>query len=234
MNEAFVVKPAPLSCLSTTDGAFFPLRRIYCVARNYADHALEMGHDPGREPPFFFQKNPQNLRSDGLFPYPRQSADVHHEVELMVGLGIGGRDIPTDGALDHVWGYGIALDMTCRDLQAEAKKMGRPWVSAKSFEHSAPCSSIRSAAETRHPQKGAITLDVNGERRQTGDLGQQIWSVAEVISLLSREFELAPGDVVLTGTPSGVGPVQVGDLLEAKIEGVGDLRVEVTASSSPL
>ena len=231
MENAFVFEPGPASCLSTYDGRLFPLRRIYCVARNYADHAVEMGHDPTQEPPFFFQKNPQNLRADGVFPYPRQSSDVHHEVELMVAIGLGGRDISVDHALDHVWGYGVALDMTCRDLQAEAKKLGRPWMSAKSFEHSAPCSSIRAAIETRHPQKGAITLDVNGHRRQTGDLDQLIWKVPEVIALLSRDFELAPGDIILTGTPSGVGPVAIGDTLDAKIEGVGEMSVKVVAAS---
>lgn len=231
MDSAFVFEPSPIPCLSTDDGHLFPLRRIYCVARNYADHAVEMGHDPAQEPPFFFQKNPQNLRADGLFPYPHQSSDVHHEVELMVAIGVGGRDISVDHALDHVWGYGVALDMTCRDLQAQAKKLGRPWMSAKSFEHSAPCSSIRTANKTRHPQKGAITLDVNGHRRQTGDLAQLIWKVPEVIALLSRDFELAPGDVILTGTPSGVGPVEIGDTLDAKIEGVGELSVKVVAPS---
>jgi fumarylpyruvate hydrolase len=205
----------------------FPVRRVYCVGRNYADHAREMGHDPDREPPFFFQKNPDNLFAGTEFPYPPQSQDVHHEVELLVALGSGGRDIPAEAALAHVWGYGVALDMTRRDLQAAAKKAGRPWEIGKAFEQSAPVAPIHPAAKVGHPATGAITLSVNGALRQSGDLAQMIWSVPEIITCLSAHFTLAAGDVILTGTPAGVGPVQRGDRMEASIAGLGGLSVTV-------
>jgi fumarylpyruvate hydrolase len=207
---------------------YFPVHRIYCVGRNYAAHTIEMGHDPDREDPFFFQKNPDNLVIDGGdFPYPPRSNDVHHEIELAVALHRGGKDIPLDKALDHVWGYGVSLDMTRRDLQGEAKKAGRPWEVGKAFEHSAPCSELVPASEIGHPDRGAIWLKVNGEIRQEGNLDQMIWKVPEMISYLSGLFELAPGDVILSGTPSGVSAVNRGDLLHGHVEGVGDLRVKV-------
>ena len=207
---------------------FFPVHRIYCVGRNYAAHTIEMGHDPDREDPFFFQKNPDNLVTNGGdFPYPSQTSDVHHEIELAVVLHKGGVDIPLDKALDHVWGYGVALDMTRRDLQGVAKKMGRPWEVGKAFEHSAPCSALVPASEIGHPDKGAIWLKVNGEVRQEGDLGQMIWKVPEMISYLSGLFELAPGDVILSGTPSGVAAVKRGDELHGHVDGVGDLHTKV-------
>jgi len=206
----------------------FPVHRIYCVGRNYADHAIEMGHDPNREPPFFFQKNPDTLVPDGgTFPYPARSTDVHHELELVVALGRGGTDIKPAAALDHVFGYAVGLDMTRRDLQGEAKKLGRPWEVGKAFEHAAPCSAIVPAAEIGHPAKGAVWLDVNGQRRQTGDLAELIWSVPEVIGHLSALFELRPGDLIFTGTPAGVGAVKRGDRLHGGVEGVGELRIEV-------
>ncbi len=205
----------------------FPVRRVYCVGRNYAEHAIEMGHDPDREPPFFFQKNPDDLTTNGRFLYPSGTSDVHHEIELVVCLGAGGTDIPVGRALDCVWGYGVGLDMTRRDLQAEAKKLGRPWETAKAFEGSAPVSAIVPAAEIGHPARGAITLDVNGARRQSGDLAQMIWKVPEAIAYLSTLFRLAPGDVIMTGTPAGVGPVVRGDRLEGRIDGVGALELGV-------
>jgi fumarylpyruvate hydrolase len=205
----------------------FPVRRIYCIGRNYAAHAVEMGHDPDREPPFFFQKNPDNLDVSGQFPYPPHSSDVHHEAELAVYLKTGGRDIPIDRALDHVYGYGLALDMTRRDLQGEAKKMGRPWEIGKAFERSAPAGPVHPVEAVGHPAEGTLTLTVNGKVRQEGDLNQMIWKVPEMISYLSEYFELAPGDVILSGTPSGVGPVQRGDRLELSLEGLGSLAVEV-------
>lgn len=208
--------------------AVFPVHRVYCVGRNYAAHTIEMGGDPNREEPFFFQKNPDNLViKGGDFPYPPRSADVHHEIELAVALHQGGTDIPVARALDCVWGYAVALDMTRRDLQAECKKAGRPWEIGKAFEHSAPCSELVRAAEIGHPSRGAIWLKVNGETRQEGDLGQMIWKVPEMIAYLSGLFELRPGDVILTGTPSGVGPVKRGDVLHGHVEGVGDLRCKV-------
>ncbi len=224
----YVIPPPPVSALPVrgTD-ALFPVRRIYCVGRNYAAHAVEMGHDPDKEAPFFFQKNPDSLVLDGTFPYPVASSDVHHEVELVVALHRGGKAIPVESALDHVYGYAVGIDMTRRDLQAEAKKAGRPWEVAKAFEHSAPCGPLVQAAEIGHPDAGAITLSVNGELCQSGDLNQLIWKVPEVIAHLSALFTLAPGDLIFTGTPAGVGPVQRGDLLEAKVSGVGELRTAV-------
>jgi fumarylpyruvate hydrolase len=225
---AFVFPPpAPVSAPVAGLDARFPLRRVYCIGRNYAAHAIEMGHDPDREPPFFFQKNPDNLAFGGSFPYPAESADVHHEVELAVALGAGGSTIAEADALAHVWGYAVALDMTRRDLQGAAKAAGRPWEIGKAFEHSAPMGALHPVAAVGHPVKGAITLAVNGVIRQSGDLNQLIWTVPEIIAHLSRYFVLAAGDVILTGTPSGVGPVQRGDVLEASIAGLAPLTVTV-------
>ena len=207
--------------------ALFPVRRVYCIGRNYAAHAVEMGHDPSKEPPFFFQKNPDNLDASGTFPYPGKTADVHHEVELAVVLKSGGSGIAVADALSHVYGYAVALDMTRRDLQAVAKDMGRPWDTAKAFEHSAPIGPVVPASVCGHPQAGAITLSVNGTLRQSGDLNQMIWKIPEMIAYLSDYFTLAAGDVILTGTPSGVGPVVRGDRLEARVEGFAPLTVDV-------
>ena len=220
--------PAVISLPVRGSDAQFPVHRIYCVGRNYAAHAIEMGHDPDREPPFFFQKNPDNLVTDGDFPYPDKTSDVHHEIEMVVALHKGGRNIPVDQALDCVWGYGVGLDMTRRDLQGEMKKMGRPWEIGKAFEASAPCSELVPASEIGHPSEGAVWLKVNGEVRQEGDLNQLIWKVPEMISYLSGLFELAPGDLIMSGTPSGVGPVQRGDILHGHVAGVGDLQTHVT------
>ena len=206
----------------------FPVRRVYCIGRNYAAHAIEMGHDPDREPPFFFQKNPDNLDPSGVFPYPPQSSDVHHEAEIAVMLKSGGTDIPLDDALSRVYGYALALDMTRRDLQGEQKKLGRPWEIGKAFEHSAPVGPIHRAQDIGHPDSGPITLTINGETRQKGDLNQMIWKVPEMIAYLSEYFTLAPGDVILSGTPSGVGPVARGDRIEVACAPLGTLTVEVT------
>ena len=204
------------------------MRRVYCVGRNYAAHAIEMGHDPDREDPFFFQKNPDNLLTDGAdFPYPDKSSDVHHEIEMVVALHRGGANIAVDAALDCVWGYGVALDMTRRDLQGQCKKAGRPWEIGKAFDHSAPASALVPASEIGHPAEGGIWLEVNGEMRQQGDLNQLIWKVPEMIAYLSGLFTLAPGDVILSGTPSGVGPVARGDTLHGHVDGVGELSVKV-------
>lgn len=222
------VIPAPqVPVIPTSGGGDFPVRRVYCIGRNFAAHAVEMGHDPNREPPFFFQKNPDNLDPSGAFPYPPQSRDVHHEVELLVALKSGGVNIPVDQALAHVWGYAVSLDMTRRDLQAEMKKMGRPWEIGKAFERSAPVGPLRSVSDVGHPDQGRISLRVNGETRQDGDLSQMIWKVPEMISYLSEYFELRAGDVILSGTPAGVGAVERGDVMVAQIEGVGALTVRV-------
>lgn len=225
---SYVITPPPIISLPVKgEGPAFPVRRIYCVGRNYAAHAVEMGHDPDKEPPFFFQKNPDNLLLDNRFPYPPKSADVHHEIEMVVALGEGGTDIPLEQALDHVYGYGLALDMTRRDLQGEMKKLGRPWEIGKAFEQSCPCTPLVKASEIGHPDRGAIWLDVNGERRQEGDLDQMIWKVPEMITYLSEFFTLAPGDLILSGTPSGVAAVERGDRLHGHVDGIGDLEVEV-------
>ncbi len=206
----------------------FPVHCIYCVGRNYAAHAIEMGHDPDREPPFFFQKNPDTLvLSGGEFPYPDKSSDVHFELEMVVALKSGGVDIPLESALDHVYGYGVGLDMTRRDLQGEAKKMGRPWEVGKAFEFAAPCTGIVPASDIGHPDQGRVWLEVNGETRQEGDLNQLIWKVPEMISCLSGLFELASGDLIYSGTPAGVGPTIVGDKLVGGVEGVGELEITV-------
>lgn len=208
--------------------AVFPVHRIYCVGRNYAAHAIEMGHDPDREPPFFFQKNPDNLLLEGQdFPYPSKTSDVHHEIELAVALKSGGENIPAESALDCIFGYGIALDMTRRDLQSDMKKLGRPWEIGKAFERSAPCTELVPAEEIGHPDQGAIWLKINGDFRQQGNLNQMIWKVPEMISYLSDLFTLQAGDIILSGTPSGVGPAQRGDRLHGHVDGVGDLNVTV-------
>jgi fumarylpyruvate hydrolase len=205
--------------------AVFPVARVFCVGRNYAEHSIEMGHDPDREPPFFFMKPADAVVPPGRLPYPTRTRELHHEIELVVALAEGGRDITAEHALDHVFGYAVGLDMTRRDLQAEAKKAGRPWDMAKGFDQSAPTSQIRAVEDIGHPTKGAVRLSINGEPRQEGDLDQQIWQVPETISFLSTLVALRPGDLIMTGTPKGVGPVQPGDRLEGHIDGVGDLSV---------
>ena len=224
------VIPVPPSVLLPVEGTdeTFPVRRVYCVGRNYADHAIEMGHDPSREPPFFFQKNADNLLPAGQdFPYPALSSNVHYEVECVVALKSGGSDIAAEEALDHVWGYGVGIDMTRRDLQDGLKKMGRSWEGAKAFEHSAPISPLVPASKIGHPAKGAVWLDVNGQRKQTGDLGQMIWNTAEIIAELSKYFTLAAGDVIMTGTPAGVGAIVRGDHIVCGVDGVETLSVKV-------
>ncbi|WP_146591622.1 fumarylacetoacetate hydrolase family protein [Puniceibacterium confluentis] len=223
----FVIPTPPVASIPVAGGGAFPVRRVYCIGRNYAAHAVEMGHDPDRESPFFFQKNPDNLDSSGSFPYPDQSDDVHHEIELLVALKSGGTNIKVEDALDHVWGYAPALDMTRRDLQGVAKKMGRPWEIGKAFERSAPVGPLQSVADVGHLDTGRVALKINGEVRQEGDMNQMIWKVPEMISYLSDFFELAAGDVIMSGTPSGVGPVARGDEMLVSIAGLNDLSVKV-------
>jgi fumarylpyruvate hydrolase len=224
----YAIQPAPIPTLPIVGSdQVFPIRRVYCVGRNYAEHAIEMGHDPNREPPFFFQKNPDNVVTDGKFPYPPQTKDVHHEIELVVALGKGGKDIPAEKALDYIYGYAVGLDMTRRDLQGEAKKMGRPWEVGKAVEASAPCGPLVPAAKIGHPTKGAVWLDVNGQRRQTGDLSQLIWNIPETLAYLSGLFTLAAGDLIMTGTPAGVGAVKKGDVMKGGVEGIGEIEVRV-------
>lgn len=206
--------------------ALFPVSRVFCVGRNYADHAVEMGHDPNREPPFFFTKPAGAVvPGGGTLPFPSATEELHHEIELVVALAGGGGNVASERALTHVFGYAIGLDMTRRDLQAEAKKAGRPWDMAKGFDRSAPMGPIRPASAIGHPTAGSISLRVNGESRQEGDLAQQIWKVPETIAYLSTLIELGPGDLIMTGTPQGVGRVEPGDRLEGHIDGIGGLSV---------
>jgi len=225
----YAVPYAGVTTIPVADAASaFPVRRVYLVGRNYAAHAREMGHDPNREPPFFFQKPADAILLPGNdFPYPAKSSDVHHEMELVVALGNGGSDIAEADALEHVFGYAVGIDMTRRDLQAEAKKMGRPWEVGKAFESSAPISAIVPATQIGHPSAGRVWLEVNDELRQEGNLDQLIWNIPETIACLSSLFTLAAGDLIFTGTPAGVGPVQIGDTLSGGVEGVGELRVQV-------
>jgi fumarylpyruvate hydrolase len=225
-SAGYAIAAPPITTVAIAGAdTVFPVARVYCVGRNYAEHSIEMGHDPDREPPFFFMKPADAVVPPGRLPFPTRTRELHHEIELVVALGEGGRDIPEEQALDHVFGYAVGLDMTRRDLQAAAKKAGRPWDMAKGFDQSAPTGSIRTVEDIGHPTKGAVWLRVNGEPRQQGDLDQQIWTVPETIGFLSTLVSLRPGDLIMTGTPKGVGHVEPGDHLEGRIEGVGHLSV---------
>ncbi len=222
--------PATPTLLVAESTQVFPVGRIYCVGRNYAEHAREMGHDPEREPPFFFMKPADAIVQNGAaIPYPQATKDLHHEIEMIVAIGKDGANIPVGKALDHVFGYGVGLDMTRRDLQGEAKKMGRPWEMGKAFDNSAPCTALKAVAMVGHPAKGAIWLKVNGAVKQKGDLAEMIWNVPETIAYLSNLITLRAGDVIMSGTPAGVGPVKAGDKLEGHVDGVGDLTVTYAA-----
>jgi fumarylpyruvate hydrolase len=214
-------------------GAAFPVHRIYCVGRNYVEHAVEMGFT-GREPPFFFLKPadailPVREGEVGRMRYPTLTKSLHHEVELVVAIGTGGRDIAAADAQRHIWGYGIGLDMTRRDLQGEAKKLGRPWDIGKGFDQSAPVGPLRAAADCKVGAETAITLEVNGAVRQKSTIGKLIWSIPEIIEHLSAAWELAPGDLIFTGTPEGVAAVVAGDTLKATVDGLGSLLVQIVA-----
>ncbi len=203
----------------------FPVRRIYCVGRNYLDHIRETAGADEREPPFFFQKPADAiLENGGEFPYPPLSEKTHHEIELVVAIGTGGKEIKAEDALNHVYGYTVGIDMTRRDLQGVAKEMRRPWEAGKAFDHAAPCSVIVPAADIGHPQGGRIWLAVNGDIRQDGDLAQQIWGVPEAIAHLTRLFELVPGDLIMTGTPAGVGSVDRGDRVT---DGIAEIEITI-------
>jgi len=225
----FVIPPVSQPAVEVvgTDDRF-PVHRIYCVGRNYAKHALEMGMDPEREPPFFFSKPTDALVANGTpVPYPPRTSNLHHEIELVVAIGRGGRDIPLANALAHVYGYAVGNDLTRRDLQFAAREQGRPWDVAKGFDCSAPVSAIRPAADRGHLDGGEIWLEVNGEARQRANLSEMIWSVPEIVAELSTYFELRPGDLIFTGTPEGVGPVQRGDSLVGGIDGLETLRTTI-------
>jgi len=228
---SYVFPPAAPVALPVAGGGLFPVHRIYCVGRNYAEHAQEMGFT-GREPPFFFMKPADALLpvadgATGQMAYPTLTQNLHHEVELVVALALGGRNIAQEDAARHIWGYAIGLDMTRRDLQNDMKKQGRPWCIGKAFEQSAPIGPLVPLARTGPLTQGGIRLAVNGQVRQQGDLRELIWSVAETIATLSQAWTLAPGDLIFTGTPAGVGPVRPGDLMHAEIDGLGQLQVAV-------
>lgn len=220
-------EPTPPVLVPTSGSDDFPVRRLFCIGRNYADHAREMGSDPDREPPFFFTAWAETVvAGGGTIAYPPGTDDYHHEVELVVAIGGSGRDVPVTEAAGLIHGYAVGLDMTRRDLQASARTGGRPWDTAKNVEQSKPVGPIHPAAGF-DPGAGAITLSVNGERRQTGDLSDQIWSVPEVIAHISTLYRLQPGDLIFTGTPAGVGPVVPGDTIVAAIAGLGELIVTI-------
>lgn len=228
----FVIPPCTAATVPVAGRAqMFPVHRIYCVGRNYVEHAKEMG-GTGREEPFFFMKPadavlPVIADNTGEMPYPPMTGDLQHEIELVVAIGKGGRDIAVADAIAHVWGYAVGLDMTRRDLQGEAKKLGRPWCTGKGFDHSAPIAPIHPLADCALKPDASITLNVNGEPRQRSDIGKLIWNFAETIAHLSRYFTLQPGDLIFTGTPAGVAAVKQGDLLEGAIDGLGALRVKI-------
>lgn len=224
---AYAFPPLPMPALAIVGGGEFPVRRIYCVGRNYAAHAREMGFD-GREPPFFFLKPADTILPDGgVMPYPPATKNLHHEIELVVAIGKNGHDIDVAHALEHVFGYAVGLDMTRRDLQMAAKEKSHPWDMGKSFDHAAPCGPIHPAASVGHPGDGLIDLKVNGQLRQKGNLSDMIWSVSETIAYLSGFVELFPGDLIYTGTPDGVGPVVPGDRLDGRIDGLGALTITI-------
>ncbi|MGC1302085.1 MAG: fumarylacetoacetate hydrolase family protein [Caulobacteraceae bacterium] len=224
----FVVPAPAVPAVPVEGGGEFPVRRIFCVGRNYAEHTREMGHDPDREDPFFFTKPADAIVLDGAtIPYPSMTASLHHEIELVAAIGKGGHDIPEAEALHHLFGYAVGVDLTRRDLQNEAKKLGRPWDMAKGFDHSAPIGPLTRADATWPLDRGAIWLRINGETRQSSDVSKLIWSTPEVIAYLSRYVALAPGDLIYTGTPEGVGRIEPGDDLWGHIDGLHDLRIHL-------
>jgi fumarylpyruvate hydrolase len=226
--KSYVIPPPPQASIPVAGtGKYFPVRRLWCVGRNYVEHIKEMGQDV-REPPFFFAKPADAIVPDGgTSPYPSLTKDMHHEVELVVALKSGGRNIKTENALDCIYGYGVGIDLTRRDLQIASRDIKRPWEIGKAFDHSAPCGPLKPASEIGHPSKGRITLKVNGKVRQDGDLNQMIWNVPEVISKLSEMVELEAGDIIMTGTPSGVAATVAGDKIECEVEGVGKLTITI-------
>lgn len=234
MSEAlphtdFVLSPAePASVAVHNSSARFPVRRIICVGRNYAAHAREMGRDPDREPPFFFMKPADTVVDDGAtVPYPPETKNFHYEIELIAAIGKAGTNIEVDHALDHVWGYGVGIDLTRRDLQLQAREQGRPWDWGKGFDFSAPIAPLRPISEVGHPKTGRIWLAVNGVVKQDSDISKLIWPVADIISICSRSMALKPGDIIMTGTPEGVGPVQSGEEMTGGIDGIGKIRISV-------
>jgi fumarylpyruvate hydrolase len=227
MNYAIPAPPVPTIAIDGTD-ELFPVRRIFCVGRNYADHAREMGKDPDREPPFFFTKPADAVVANGTdIPYPPATNNFHHEIELVVALGKAAVEASEDEALDHVFGYSVGIDLTRRDLQLAARDKGRPWDCGKAFDNSAPLSAIVPLTAVGHPESRAIWLSVNAEMRQEGNISQMIWSVPEIIAILSSQFRLEPGDLIFTGTPAGVGPLVAGDSVIGGVDGIGKLSISI-------
>jgi len=230
MTEFVITAPETASVAVAGSSARFPVRRVFCVGRNYAAHAREMGSDPNREPPFFFTKPADAVvPANGAVPYPPSTNDMHHEIELVVALKSGGKNIDAAQALDLVWGYGVGLDLTRRDLQAVAKDAGRPWDMAKGFDASAPCSALHPVSDVGHPAQARIWLEVNDTLRQEGNLDEMIWPIADVIASLSRLVTLAPGDLIYSGTPSGVGALQPGDRVRGGVDGVDTFELTIAA-----
>lgn len=230
MSVDYLFGPHPITATPIVgDNRLFPVHRIYCVGRNYAEHSREMGSDPTKEAPFFFMKPADALIASGsTLAYPQQTQNLHHEIELVIALGQGGTNIRTSNALNCIFGYGVGIDLTRRDRQFEAKKAGRPWDEAKGFDQSAPLSALAPATAIGHPGHGKIWLSVNGVERQCSNIADMIWSVPEIISILSRSFELKAGDLIFTGTPAGVGPLVPGDYIEGGIEGVARIEIKVS------
>ena len=227
MKYAIPVPSTPAIPIAGTD-QHFPVRRIYCVGRNYAEHAREMGVDPEREPPFFFAKPSDAVVANGSeIPYPPSTRNFHHEIELVVAIGTRGVEIERDAALGHVFGYAVGIDLTRRDLQLAARDKGRPWEAGKAFDRSAPVSAIHRAADIGHPASGSIWLNVNGAPKQSADLKDLLWSVPEVLVHLSRLFALEPGDLIFTGTPAGVGPLVSGDQVTGGVAGVDEIAIRI-------
>jgi fumarylpyruvate hydrolase len=228
-SDVYIITP-PKQASAAVDGdkRLFPVRRIFCVGRNYADHAREMGADPTRELPFFFCKPADALVADGItIPYPPQTKDLQHEVELVAAIATGGADIAREATLDHVFGYGVGIDLTRRDLQQDAKDKKRPWDWGKGFDNSAPLSALVPASRIGHPPAGRIHLAVNGAVKQDGNLDQMIWPLPDVIAFISRSMRLEAGDLIYTGTPAGVGAVLPGDVLTAEVDGVARLTITI-------
>lgn len=227
---SFVFDPPPQAFATIDGGGRFPIRRIFCVGRNYADHVREMGADPKSEPPIFFSKPADAVVQHGaVIPYALNTENLHYEVELVVAIGKAGVEIAEADALTHVWGYGVGVDLTRRDRQAEAKKAGAPWDAAKAFDDSAPLGALRPASATGRLGRGRIWLAVNGETKQDGDIADMIWSVPEIVAHLSRLWALRAGDLVFTGTPSGVGPLAIGDDVACGVDGLAPLRFKIDA-----
>lgn len=226
----YVIPPPAQACVAVAGAAErFPIRRVFCVGRNYAAHAREMGKDPDREPPFFFSKPADAVvPASGVVAFPPLTRDFHHEIELVVAIGKAAVNIVPEKALDVVWGYGVGVDLTRRDLQSQAKDMGRPWDWGKGFDASAPCGPLYPVSKVSHPSEGRIWLSVNGKVRQDGNLNELIWSVAEVITYVSQSMALAPGDLIYTGTPAGVGAMQPGDKIAGGIDGLGEIAFELS------